>query len=194
MPFTQDRQGALFQVWDVSSWSKDLAVDIGGFDVINHAGAAMLRLLADRTGLTCGLSRALARRGFVPVHDRGRVLADTAVLIADGGRVMSDLATLRDQGQLYGPVASDATLWRALDEIGELQRRKIARARAKTREHVWSLITQRHGQIPASRVADRDLGRTIVIRMDASLVIAHSDKQLAAGTYKGSWGHHPLMV
>jgi hypothetical protein len=57
---------------------------------------------------------------------------------------------------------------------------------------VWSLITQRHGRIPPSRVADRDLGETIVIRMDASLVIAHSDKQLAAGTYKGTWGHHPL--
>jgi hypothetical protein len=79
-----------------------LSVDIGGRDVINHAGAAVLRLLADRTGLTGGLSRALARRGFVPVHDRGRVLADTAVLIADGGRVMSDFATLRDQAELYG--------------------------------------------------------------------------------------------
>jgi Transposase DDE domain group 1 len=181
-------------VLHVSSWSKDLAVDIGGSDVINHAGAATLRLLADRTGLTGGLSRALARRRFVPVHDRGRVLADTAVVIADGGRVLSDLAMLRDQGQLYGPVASDPTLWRALDEIGEPQRRKIARARAATREHVWSLIVKRHGRIPPSRVADGDLGRTIVIRMDASLVIAHSDKQLAAGTYKGSWGHHPLMA
>jgi hypothetical protein len=75
-----------------TGWSRDLSVDIGGRDVINHAGAAVLRLLADRTGLTGGLSRALARRGFVPVHDRGRVLADTAVLITDGGRVMSDLA------------------------------------------------------------------------------------------------------
>jgi hypothetical protein len=43
----------------------------------------------------------------VPVHDRGRVLADTAVLIADGGRVMSDPATLRDRAELYGPIASD---------------------------------------------------------------------------------------
>ena len=85
---------------DVSSWSTDLAVDIGGSDVINHAGAAALRLLADRTGLTGGLSRALARWGFVPVHDRGQVLADTAVLIADCGRVLSDVAMLRDQGQL----------------------------------------------------------------------------------------------
>lgn len=115
-------------------------------------------------------------------------------MIADGGRLLSDLAMLRDQGQLYGPVASDPTRWRALDEIGQPQRRKIAWARATTREHVWSLIVQRHGRIPPSPVADRDLGRTIVIRMDASLVIAHSDKHLAAGTYKGSWGHHPLMA
>jgi DDE family transposase len=177
-----------------TGWSRDLSVETGGCDVINHAGAAALRLLADRTGLTSGLSQALSRRGFVPVHDRGRVLADTAVLIADGGRVLSDLATLRDQGALYGPVASDPTLWRTLDEIGEPQRRKIARARARTREHVWSLIEARHGRIPPSKVADRDLGKTIVIRMDASLVIAHSDKELAAGTYKGTWGHHPLMA
>ena len=118
---------------DVTSWSKDLTVEIGGHDVINHAGAAALRLIADRSGLTTGLSRALARPGFVPVHDRGRVLADTAVLIADGGRVLSDLATLRDQAELFGPVASDPTLWRALNEIGQPQRRRIAAARARTR-------------------------------------------------------------
>jgi hypothetical protein len=177
-----------------TGWSRDLLVEVAGHDVINHVGAAALRLIADRTGLTRGLSRALARRGFVPVHDRGRVLADAAVLIADGGRVLSDLAMLRDQGELYGPVASDPTLWRTLNEIGDLQRRKIARERARTRAHVWSLIEHRHGRIPPSRVGDRDLGKTVVIRLDASLVIAHSDKDLAAGTYKGSWGHHPLMA
>jgi hypothetical protein len=68
------------------------------------------------------------------------VSANAAVLIADGGRVLSDLATLRDQFELFGPVASDPTLWRALSEIGEPQRRRIARVRAKTREQVWSLI------------------------------------------------------
>jgi hypothetical protein len=179
---------------DVSGWSRDFTVEIRGRDVIDHAGAAALRLIGDRSGLTSGLSAALAWRGFLPVHDRGRVLADTAVLIADGGWVLSDLATLRDQSELYGSVASDPTLWRALNEIGPAQRSKIARVRAKTREHVWSLIEKRHGQIPPSTVADRDLGRTIVVRMDASLVIAHSDKELAAGTYKGSFGHHPLMA
>lgn len=42
-------------------------------------------------------------------------------------------------------------------------------------------------------MADRDLGKTIVIRMDASLVTAHSDKQAGHGLLQGgSWGHHPL--
>ena len=128
------------------------------------------------------------------MHDRGRVLADTAVLIADGGRVLSDLAVLRDQAELFGPVASDPTLWRALDEIGPDQRERIAAARAKVRRHVWGLIEARHGRIPPSRVADRDLGDTIVIRMDATIQIAHSDKQQAAGTFKGTWGHHSLTA
>jgi hypothetical protein len=78
--------------------------------VVSHAGSAVLRLIADNTGLTAGLSRALTRRGFIPVHDRGRVLGDLAVCIADGGRVLSDLATLRDQPELYGSVASDPTV------------------------------------------------------------------------------------
>jgi hypothetical protein len=90
-------------------WSKDLTVEVGGHGGVSHAGSAVLRLLADGTGLTAALSKALSRRGFTPVHDRGRVLVDAAVCIADGGRVLSDLATLRDQAELYGPVASDPT-------------------------------------------------------------------------------------
>jgi hypothetical protein len=179
---------------DVTGWSRDLSVEVGGRGVVSHAGTTAVRLLADRTGLTEGLSRALTRRGFTPVHDRGRVFADTAVLIADGGRVLSDLAVLRDQGEMFESVASDPTLWRTLYSVGEVQRRKIARERARTREHVWSLIKRRHGRIPPSRVADRDLGATIVIRLDGSLVIAHSDKEWAAGTYKGTFGHHPLLA
>ena len=93
---------------ELTAWSRDLTVEVGGHGVVSHTGSAALRLLADRTGLTGALSKALRRRGFTPVHDRGRVLADTAVLIADGGRVMSDLAVLRDQGELFGPVASDS--------------------------------------------------------------------------------------
>lgn len=148
---------------ELTAWSRDLTVEVGGHGVVSHTGSAALRLLADRTGLTCALSKAVHRRGFTPVHDRGRVLTDTAVLIADGGRVLSDLAVLRDQAELFGPVASDPTLWRALDEIGPDQRERIAAARAKVRRHVWGLIEARHGGIPPSPVGDRDLGETIVI-------------------------------
>src|SRR5918997_3824238 len=130
-----------FQV-ELSAWSTDLMVEVAGHGVVSHAGSAVVRMIADGTGLTAGLSRALYRRGFVPVHDRGRVLADTAVLIADGGRVLSDLATLRDQAVLFGPIASDSTLWRALDEIGKPPRGRVARGRARTREHVWALIVK----------------------------------------------------
>ena len=52
---------------------------------MSHAGLALLRHLADKTGLTGGLSRALASPRVL-VHDRGRVLADLACSIADGWR------------------------------------------------------------------------------------------------------------
>jgi hypothetical protein len=181
-------------VGELTAWSRDLTVEVGGHGVVSHTGSAAVRMLADRTGLTGALSKALYRCGFTPVHDRGRVLADTAVLIADGGRVMSDLAVLRDQHELLGSVASDPTLWRALEEIGPQQRDRITAARARVRRHVWDLIAARHGGIPPSRVGDRDLGETIVIRLDATIQIAHSDKAQAAGTFKGTWGHHPLTA
>jgi hypothetical protein len=59
---------------------------------------------------------------------------------------------------------------------------------------VWAQIIARHGRIPPSRVADVDLGKTVVIRMDATIQIAHSDKEGAAGTFKGTYGHHPLCA
>ena len=121
--------------------------------VVSHTGSAVLRLIADNTGLTGSLSRALARRGLAPVHDRGRVLGDVAVCIADGGRVLSDLAALRDQPELYGPVASDPTAWRTLEAIGERERVHIAAARARVRRRVWALISDRVGRIPPSKVA-----------------------------------------
>ena len=98
------------------------------------------------------------------------------------------------RAKLFGPVASDPTLWRTLEAVDARTRDRLAAARAKTRRHVWDQIVARHGAIPPSVVVDRDLGKTVVIRLDATLVIAHSDKELAAGTFKGTWGHHPLTA
>src|SRR5699024_10073245 len=46
------------------------------------------------------LSGAMARRQFIPIHDRGRVLIDTAVMLADGGESISDIGVLRHQSGL----------------------------------------------------------------------------------------------
>ena len=91
-----------------------------GSGVANHAGARLLADLADAVGLTGAVSAAMAptkqrRRG----HDRGEVLTDVAVAIADGAETISDLATLRDQPDLFGPVASHPTVWRCLAAVDE---------------------------------------------------------------------------
>ncbi len=70
-------QGALFQVTSLPGWSKDLRVEVAEREVVSQTRSVALRVLADRTGLTAGLSSALTRRGFAPVHDRGRILTDT---------------------------------------------------------------------------------------------------------------------
>ncbi|MGH3804786.1 MAG: hypothetical protein ACRDTD_32515 [Pseudonocardiaceae bacterium] len=119
-----DTRGA-FQV-DVTAWSQGLSVDVGGQGVVSHVGSGLLRLAADRVGLTGALSAALARSGFWPVHDRGRVLADLAVAITDGATTISEIDTLRHQGELFGSVASDTTVWRALEEITPARLDKIA--------------------------------------------------------------------
>lgn len=56
------------------------------------------------------------------------------------------------------------------------------------------LISARHGAIPASHTCYGDLGEVIVIRIGASLITAHSDKQRAAGNFKGGYGFHPLTA
>ncbi|MCY4456567.1 MAG: hypothetical protein OXB90_01290 [Acidimicrobiaceae bacterium] len=89
---------------------------MGGRGLAVHAEARLLADLADKTGLTAALSEAMAStkvrdRG----HDRGRVLVDAAVLIADGGEAISDIAALGQQRGLFGVVASVSTLWRAFE-------------------------------------------------------------------------------
>ena len=146
-----------------TSWSAGLSVTADGVGVISHAGAIAPRLLADQVGLTTELSGAMARRRFIPIHDRGRVLTDVAVMLADGGESISDIGVLRHQSGALGPVASAPTVWRTLDEITAGKRKKIQVARARTRRHVWSHLP---GGVPASKCAGRDLGSTIVLDVD----------------------------
>lgn len=175
-----------------TSWSAGLSVSADGVGVVAHAGSVATRLLADRTGLTGQLSAVLARRGFVPVHDRGRVLVDVAVMLADGGEAIADIDVLRHQREVLGAVASPPTVWRALDEVTPARLKKIAAARARTRRHVWSQLP---GGVPASRVAGTSLDADLVVLdVDATIVVAHSEKEQAAATFKHTFGYHPIGV
>jgi hypothetical protein len=179
---------------NVTGWSKGLEVTGGGEGVVSHAGLVLLRGLADRTGLTGGLSRALASPRLL-VHDRGRVAADLACVIADGAEVISDFRVLADQREVHGLVASVPTAWRTLSEIasgGPRVQARMARAVNAARRHAWAGIAARHGAIPGVRVADKVLEGVICIRLDASVVTCHSDKDGAEPNFKG-FGLHPLL-
>ena len=179
----------------VTGWSRGLEVSGGGQGVVSHAGLALLRHLVDKTGLTGGLSRALATSRML-VHDRGRVLADLACAIADGARVISDFRVMSDQAELFGLVASVPTTWRTLKEIagagGRADKRLTAAVNA-ARRHAWAQVIARHEALPGVRLADRTLHGVTCIRLDATVTASHSDKQLAEANFKG-YGHHPLLA
>jgi Transposase DDE domain group 1 len=157
-------------------------VTTDGAGVVGHAGAALLRELADRLGLTSALGWQLpgGRRRHVDAH----VLRDLAVLLADGGDCLSDLAVLREQPELFGPVASTPTAWRVVERVATDPRglARIRAARAHARARAWAV-----GAHP-----DPEL---LVIDADATLVTAHSDlKEGAEGTYRHTFGFHPLLA
>jgi len=171
---------------NATGWSRGLEVTGGGTGVVSHAGLALLRQLADRTGLTARLSVALPSP--LGGHDRGRLFADLACAIADGARVISDFRVMGDQRELFGPVASVPTAWRALGEIaagGDRRRRKVTAAVDAARRYAWARGTARHGALPPVQVADRKLEGVTCIRLDATVVTAHSDKELAEANFKG---------
>jgi len=153
-----------------------------GAGLVSRAGTALLAQVAEKLGLTNALSLRLAaikrrRRG----HDPGRVIRDLAVMLADGGECVSDLGAVREQDALFGAVASDSTAFRMVDRIastrGLLDALRQAHVRARAR--FWEL----HGA-----------PERLTLDVDATLITAHSEKENAAGNYKGGYGFHPLQV
>jgi Transposase DDE domain group 1 len=153
-------------------------VSADGEGLVSRAGAALLVELADRFGLTGALSEALGpTRERRSAHDPGRVLRDVAVMLADGGDCVTDIEAYRGQERLFGARASETTTHRVLKSIDGRLLERVRAARAAARARVWD----------AGARAD-----TLTLDIDATLVTAHSDKELAAGTYKHGYGFHPI--
>lgn len=165
-----------------------LVVRADGTGQVGHAGSGLLAGVADRVGLTRALSAAMTpTRQRRSVHDRGVVLRDLVVMLADGGDCLADLGVLRDQLDLYGNVASDSTAFRVIDSVDAECLERLRGAVAVARARAWEL-----GARPQRR-GERGGRELTVIDIDATLTSAHSDKEQAHGNFKGGFGHHPLL-
>ena len=157
---------------------RTVEVTADGEGLVSHAGVALLVELADRSGLTRALSDALAgTRERRSAHDPGRVLRDVAVMLADGGDCVTDMDAYRGQERLFGARSSETTTHRVLKAIDDALLGWVRVARAAARAWVWDA-----GARP----------KTITLNIDATLLTAHSEKELAAGNYKHGYGFHPL--
>ena len=161
-------------------WSvKTADVRADGTGLSSRAGTSLLVLVADRLGLTGGLCDALrGTRERCSGHEPRRVFCDLAVMLADGGRCVSDLAALAGQASLFGDVASVSTR-RVVLSVGESELAGIRAARARARARAWDA-----GAAP---------GR-VILDFDATAIDVHSEKERAAGHYKGGFGFNPLLV
>ena len=86
-----------------------------------------------------------------------------------------------DQAALFGSTASPSTAFRVIDRIastpGLLDAVRDAHARARAR--VWELV---------------GAPERLTIDLDATLITAHSEKDRAAGTFKGGYGFAPMLA
>ena len=151
--------------------------------MVAHVGLHAVGAFADRLGLGGALSGAIEWRGRgVPVHDRGKVLVQAALVLAGGGESCLDLEHLRAGPGLFGLVLSDTTVARTFAEITAEDRTRVAMALAPLRAQVWTRSGAASGDGP------------VLLDIDASLVEIHSEnKEQSAATFKGGFGFHPMF-
>src|SRR6266536_3396854 len=169
-----------------------LTVTGEGQGLVGHAGAVLLRKLADQAGLTAALGSALTRAGKFPLVDRGVALVSMAVAITLGATSMNDITVLAHHAPVLGREPSDTTVRRTLELADARTLDKIARVRARIRGHVWSLIGATPAGFPWLAIAGKVLAGWLVIDLDGTLITARSDKEGAAPTFKKGYGFHTM--
>lgn len=168
---------------------RKITVSADGRGLVSHGGGLLLMQTLRITGLDKALSQQLKRwRPSRAIHDPAKVITDLALTLALGGDCLADIAILRSQPELFGPVASDPTVSRLIDRLAADEARAlkaIRAARATARQRAWHLA--------GARAPGTD-GQPVIVDLDATIVISHSDKQHAAPTWKKSYGFHPMTA
>jgi Transposase DDE domain group 1 len=163
-----------------------LSVSATGDALVSRGGLVLLTETARLAGLARELREALepwTRRRAV--HDPARVVLQLAYSLALGGDCLADIALLRDAGAIVGAVPSDPTVSRVIDDLAAggqpvLDAIAAAHAAARARVHAAGGGPSQTGPVP--------------VDLDATIVVAHSTKELAAPTFKRSFGHHPVLA
>jgi hypothetical protein len=165
-----------------------LVLDPARESLVSSSGGVLLRRTVELSGLGRRLSAALSPwRSSRAAHDPGKVLLDVATAVALGGDCLADVAVVRAQPEVFGSVASDPTVSRLVAALaGDVDAAVAAvrSARAAARERVWG----------RRRPVAGEPGGQVTIDMDATVVTAHSEKELAAPTFKRGFGFHPLFA
>ena len=164
--------------------TRTMVVEADGTQVVGHVGLHALGSFADRLGVGETLSAAIGWSGpGTPIHDRGRVLTQTMLMLAGGGESCADIEALASQERLFGDVCSDTTLYRTFtDTLTPDMVERARRAMAQVRSGVWR------------RTAATGGDGEVILDVDASLVEIHSEnKEGTAANYRGGFGFHPLF-
>lgn len=169
-----------------------IAASLTGQSLISHAGLNALTSFIDATGFARLSEDRLSQ--FVPeqaIHRPGRIIGSLAVMLAGGGEHVSDLDVLRNSPALFGTVPSNATVSRFVARAAEQPEafeHGIGTLMRRMRSRIWEAAGKRN---PATLATELD---PLILDIDATLTTSHSDKELAAGNYKGGFGHAPMVV
>ena len=115
------------------------------------------------------------------MHPPGRVFTDLAVAVADGADAISGIAVLADRQRSVRAGGLDAD---HVAGAGSHRRRAsaaAARGPGEARAKAWAAG------------AGPDLSGELRLDFDATITIAHSEKENAAATWKHTFGFHPLL-
>ena len=130
------------------------------------------------------------------MYDRGQILTDLALVLILGGEAISDFQALKHLAPVIGPVPSTPTVWRALEEVGDVELARVNAAGVEFRRYWWGLLRDRPEGFPWLSVAGRELSGVTVLdlgrhggvqRLTCAWHTFLSAESLATRANAGSW-------
>ena len=160
----------------------------------SNAGLMLLATTADQVGVAAAIDTELGdRQNPNLVHTTGHTMTTLALALALGGDDANDVDLLDPlvATGLIDQVPSDSTVHRRHAELAGLGSdgtTAILAGMKSARRAAWAACGTRN---PAARATTDN---PLVIDLDATEILSHSDKEHATPTWKKHFGFHPLAA